>query len=74
VLGLHTDHLYDEAIHSIAWCHTPAIIGTGWYSGGHYPLAHAYAWRMRRVDGEDETQKMLLVNEGWGHATSDWSH
>lgn len=74
VLGLHTDHLYDEVIKSVAQRQTPAIIGTGWLSSAHYPLAHGYAFRVRRIDGEDETQKMLLVNQGWGGSNSQWIH
>ncbi len=71
-LGIHETRLANYAANSIAYRHTPAVIGTGWLS--HYPVAWGYAWQQRVVRhsflwwswDETVTDTCFYVNNGWG--------
>ena len=77
-LGNHKDDLRDMARDSIIHRNTPAVIGTGWLN--HYPLAYAYAFRVRTVRDcnlfgcwhDTEVSRWFKVNQGWGGEGNGW--
>ena len=70
--------LDDMAKDSIRERETPAIIGTGFYT--HYPMAHSYHYRTRKVCKGwwyfkvcwDQTEAQFGVNWGAGNAATQW--
>ncbi len=73
-IGIHMDALRRFAANSIVTRHTPAVIGTGFFS--HYPLAYKYAYRYRQADflffRWTEYQRLFYVNQGWGGGGNGW--
>ena len=77
-LGIHETRLANDAANSIAYRHTPAVIGTGWLS--HCPVAWRYACHDRIVRHtfllwsweETVTDTCFYVNHGWGGSGGEW--
>ena len=55
-----------DAINTIAYERSPAIIGTGDMFVAHYRLAYGYAWRWLPTGGEG----IFHVNNGWGYGAN----
>lgn len=74
-LGWDSSDLRSKAYYSIAFRHTPAIIGTGWWS--HYPLAWGYEWRTKTIKYcgwwiITVYDRNFEVNQGWGGSGNGW--
>lgn len=69
----------DAAIWAIQARGAPAIVTSGWFIGGHYPVAFGYSWNYQIKCNwlgictmEDDYQ--FLVNQGWGYESGPWWH
>ena len=76
-IGIRYDKYRDAAIAAITGRGAPAIVTSGWFLGGHYPLAFGYHWRVR--DKCDfglfcymVNDYQFLVNQGWGYENGIW--
>ena len=79
VVGRKKDSYRDEAIYTIYGRGAPAIVSSGWFINGHYPVAFGYSWNVR-----DEchwysgcsmvNEYNFLVNLGWGRVEGDESN
>ena len=79
VVGWSKDKYRDAATAAIQGRGAPAIVSSGWFIGGHYPLAFGYSWNYREkchwygvCTLEDEYQ--FVVNQGWGYEDGIWWH
>jgi hypothetical protein len=77
IIGLAQDKYRDAAVWSIRARGAPAIVSSGWFIGGHYPVAFGYSWRYRDkchwyglCTMEEEYQ--FVVNQGWGYESGIW--